>query len=370
MADDAGKEMAADDGAQWVHTRKDNRCGCLTLDRPAALNAISVPMLRRMRAFLEACREDPHIYGIVLQSAVPEAFSVGGDIKLLRQAALSDLQDAARLLAEEYHYYWFLACYTKPHVALINGRVMGSGVGVSLYGTHRVAGENYAFAMPETAIGYFPDVGGAWFLSRLPGEIGLYLGLTGEVVTAADAYHLGLATHVIPAAKFPLIHEAMREAEPIDPLLDDLHETPEPGPIMAMRPWIDGAFSANRVEDILARLAVMEGKGASWAEKTAARLRQRSPLSLKITLKQIRRGRKLGLKSALEMEFALGLRVLEGKDFFEGVRAQVIDKDRNPRWSPPSLAEVTDEMVAAHFAPLPPDAALTLPEPPPIPAIG
>jgi enoyl-CoA hydratase len=226
-------------------------------------------------------------------------------------------------------------------------------VGIYIYGTHRVAGENFRFSMPETGLGFFPDVGGSYFLSRLPGEMGVYLGLTGETVGPADAWHLGLVSHYIPSSDFDMIHNALVESEPIDPFLDELNRDPGTGPLAVLMPVIDRVFSGATMEEIFARLDGQTGEYAEWAQKTAAALRKRAPLSLKVTLRQIREGGKLPrLKEALAMEFRLASRFLAGHDFREGIRAAMIDKDQAPRWQHASLSEVTDTMVDAYFAPL------------------
>jgi enoyl-CoA hydratase len=238
-------------------------------------------------------------------------------------------------------------------VALIDGPVMGGGVGISIYGTHRVAGERFRFAMPEVTIGLFPDIGGGWFMSRFPGETGTYLALTGRSVGRADGFYLGIASHCAPAADFDKIRHAMIESDPIDPVVAALHQDPGEGEIAPLRDAIDRIFAAETMEDILARLDAETGTHQDWARGTAALIRQNAPLSLKVTLRQLRmaRGNAL-LKDALATDFRLATRMVAAPDFREGVRAAIIDKDRNPRWQPASLADVTDEMVASFFAPL------------------
>jgi len=230
---------------------------------------------------------------------------------------------------------------------------MGGGLGISLYGTHRIAGANLLAAMPETGIGLFPDIGAGFFLPRFPGETGLYLGLTGRSFGRADAFYLGITTHCIDAGEYDTIRDAMIEGDPIDAVLDGLHRHPGDGEIAALRPAIDRIFAAESVDAILSRLDAETGSHAEWAGETAAIIRQRAPLSLKVTFRHIREGRKAAsLKEALKTEFRLTSRLLTRPDLREGVRAALIDKDRSPKWRPASLAEVTDDMVAACFAPL------------------
>ncbi len=201
------------------------RAAFVRLNRPKALNAVTLGMIRALESSYHRWAKAPHIYGVVME-AEGKAFSAGGDIRTLHRWANESPEEADRYYAEEYQHDWTLERFRKPHVALIDGVMMGGGIGISLYGTHRVAGENLRFAMPETGIGFFPDIGGSWFLPRMPGMIGLYLGLTGNIIGRADAYYLGVATHCVPAEKFEAVKAAMADGEPIDQVLDALHEHP------------------------------------------------------------------------------------------------------------------------------------------------
>jgi enoyl-CoA hydratase len=231
----------------------------------------------------------------------------------------------------------------------MNGLVFGGGIGISLYGTHKVAGENYSFAMPEAGIGFFPDVGATYFLPRMPGKIGLYLALTGNRIGRADAYALGLLTHCIDSREFDSIREAMCEADPIDPVLDGRHADPGPSPLLEMQERIDRHFSAESVEGIVASLQGVSGADAEWARETAAKIGKSSPLGLKITFHQMRNFQGISLKKALELEARIARCFLGGEEFYEGIRAFLIDKDAKPKWSPATLEEVSDEMVEAFF---------------------
>jgi enoyl-CoA hydratase len=334
--------------------REQGRAGILTLNRPKALNALTHPMIKTMEAHYLKWASMPRIYGVVLDAAPGRAFCGGGDLRALAEADSLDARLA--FFRDEYQHNWTLECFTKPNVSLIDGIVMGGGLGISLYGTHRVAGANFLGAMPETGIGLFPDIGAGFFLPRLPGETGMYLGLTGQNFGRADAFHLGIATHCIDAAHYETIRNAMIEGDPIDPVLDSLHRHPGEGELAALRPVIDRVFSAESVEAILSRLDAETGPDAEWARETAAIIRQRAPLSLKVTYRQLREGRATAsLKEELKTEFRLTSRFLVHPDLREGIRAILIDKDRSPKWQPASLDEVTDDMVAACFAPLGPD---------------
>ena len=243
-------------------------------------------------------------------------------------------------------------------MALIDGIVMGGGVGVSVHGSHRVAGDRFSFAMPEVGIGFFPDVGATWFLPRLPGELGTYCALTGERFNAADGVAAGVATHRVSSARHPDLLEGLMGTVSVDATLAAFAEPAGEGPIMARRSTIDRLFAQDTVEDILAALdreAAAAGPDAEWAAKTAATVRTKSPLSLKIAREQMRRGKAWDFEACMRAEFRIVSRIIEGHDFYEGVRAVIIDKDNKPHWNPATLAAVGDEDVAHYFEPRPGD---------------
>ena len=331
----------------------DGRMGLVQLNRPKALNAVTLEMIAGLEAFYHRCAKDPHIYGIVME-AEGKAFCAGGDIRTIRDWIQNDLPRADRFYAAEYQHNWSLQCFRKPHVALMNGAVMGGGVRISIYGTHRVAGENTAFAMPETGIGFFPDIGGGWFLPRMPGMTGMYLGLTGHICGRADAYYAGAATHCIPAAQFETVKTAMIEGEPIDPVLDGLHEHPGESFLEKHREPIERIFGSSSVEGIMKGLENEEGGWREWAQNTLSVLAKKSPLALKVAFEQLRRGRNYkSLKEALIVEYRLATRMIRLPGFSEGIRAVIVDKDQSPKWQPRSLAEVSDASVQSLFEPLP-----------------
>jgi enoyl-CoA hydratase len=337
--------------------------GVVVLNRPHALNALTTAMRATIAEAYPRYARDPQIYAVVVKSASPKAFCAGGDLREITQWARDRPAEARRSLAEEYTLNWLLECFSKPMVSLIDGMVMGSGVGISIYGTHRAAGERYVFAMPETAIGLFPDDGVASVFARLPGETGMYLGLTGRSIGRADAYRLGLATHCIPAARFAEIEAGLASADPIDPLLDGLHEDPGEGELDTHRNVIARCFAGASVEDIVARLeneCRRESAAAAWCAAVLADLAMRSPSSLKVTFRHVREARARDLRQTLMLDYRLACRFLGGHDFHEGVRAALIDKDRHPRWRPDRLEDVSDAMVERHFAPMP-GAELVLP---------
>jgi enoyl-CoA hydratase len=342
-----------------ITCEEQGRAGLVRLTRPKELNALTLDMIRALEAFKHRCAKNPHIYGIV-QEAEGKGFCAGGDIRLIRKLAQGQPEEADRYYAVEYQHNWTLQCFRKPHISLMNGITMGGGAGISLYGTHRVAGENLSFAMPETGIGFVPDVGTSWFLPRMPGEMGLYLALTGHVCRRADSYYLGIATHCIPAEKFEAIKAAMIEAEPIDAILDGLHESPGKSELEALRVPIDRIFSAATLDDVLSGLEREDGVWRDWAQETLARLSKRSPLSLKVTFELQKRGKDFrSLKDALTVEYRVATHLIRQHDFAEGVRAVVVDKDQSPRWRPATLEDVDDALVQAMFQ-RPPGGDITL----------
>lgn len=326
------------------------RCGLVTLSRPRALNAVSYDMIALMEEHYIEWAGDADIYGIILQSSDPRAFCSGGDIKALYEwKKAGQLDRILKLYTTEYQHNWTLDRFIKPHVALMDGYVFGGGVGVSLYGTHKVAGEKYRMAMPEAGIGFFPDIGASYFLPRMPGHIGMYLALTGEQINRADAYALGLLTHCIEASEFPAIRDAMIEAEPIDPVLDSRHVDPGPSKLMDMQQAIDSHFSQASVEDILASLHDADVGERDWAGRTIRQISSNAPFSLKVAFHQVRHTGNPSLEEALTLDARIAHKFLTGTDFYEGVRALLIDKDSKPAWAPASLEKVSNEEVAACF---------------------
>jgi enoyl-CoA hydratase len=324
----------------------------ITLNRPRALNALTTAMREKLAAAFPRFAREAQTYCVVIQSASEKAFSAGGDVREIVRWGGEDRDRARRAFKDEYALNWLHECFSKPTISLIDGPVMGSGVGISLFGTHRVGAGKYRFAMPETAIGLFPDVGAAWPLSRMPDSIGMYLGLTGRSIGPADAYALGLLTHCVPAARFEEIQAALADTWPVDTVLDDLQVDPGPGELVPHAAHIAYCFSAPTVEEIVARLGVVGGKARDWAEGVIADLKARSPISLKVTQRHIRDARALDLRQTLSVDYRLACRFLDGRDFYEGVRAALIDKDGKPQWQPARLEEVTDTMVDDYFVTL------------------
>ncbi len=330
--------------------------GVVTLKRPKALNAVTHAMVLELHAQLNTWAHDPAITRVVITAAGERAFSAGGDIRALYDLGCAGRHDKAlQFWADEYPLNAAIKNYRKPYVALLDGIAMGGGVGVSVHGSHRVAGDRFSFAMPEVGIGFFPDVGATWFLPRMPGEIGTYCALTGERFGVADGVGAGIATHRIPSARFPALLEGLAGTVSVDAVLAAFSEPAGEGPILAQRAAIDRLFAGDRVEDTLAALdreASSTSASAEWAGKTAATIRAKSPLSLKLALAQVRRGRHWDFETCMRAEFRIVSRIIHGHDFYEGVRAVIVDKDNKPHWQPATLAEVSDAEIERHFAPL------------------
>lgn len=329
--------------------------GLVTLNRPRALNAVTLIMVRALRQQLDAWRDDPGVTRVVIMGAGGRAFSAGGDLRQVYELGRSGRQDEALIYwREEYALNDVIKHYAKPYVALLDGIVMGGGVGVSVHGSHRVAGDKFLFAMPEVGIGFFPDVGATWFLPRLPGELGTFCAVTGERLGSADAVSSGIATHRVGSADIPHLVDALCDASSVDQAL--AHARPqEAGPITSRRAVIDRAFAADTVETILANLDHEAKTGqpdAQWAAATAATIRSRSPTSVKLALAQVRWGRERSFAECMRAEFRIVSRIVHDHDFYEGVRALIIDKDNQPRWRPATLAEVADKDIERHFLPV------------------
>ncbi|MBW7849196.1 MAG: enoyl-CoA hydratase/isomerase family protein [Rhodospirillales bacterium] len=331
--------------------------GKILLNRPQALNALTFSQIRAMDRQLRAWAEDRSVRAVTIEGAGEKAFCAGGDIRAIYESRQREEFGAlADFYREEYILNHFIKTFPKPYIALIDGIVMGGGVGVSIHGSHRIATERTLFAMPETGIGLFPDVGGTYFLSRCPGQIGMYLGLTGARLKAADSLYAELATHHVPTQRLPEIEQALWledvESElyaTVSCILDAYHEDPGPAPLAEHREAIDRCFGEPSLDAIFQALAE---EGTTWADEVLAGLRTKSPTSLLVTFKQIRLGAKLDFEQAMRIEYRLSQRFMAGHDFFEGVRAVIIDKDQKPRWRPASLDELSTEDIDAYFAPL------------------
>ncbi|MFJ3583054.1 enoyl-CoA hydratase/isomerase family protein [Streptomyces sp. NPDC090127] len=341
------RDTQAEADGPHVLVRTEGRAGLLTLNRPRALNALTHPMVLRMDEALTAWEDDPAVETVVVRGAGERGLCAGGDIRAIHEDARAGRTASLGFWHDEYRLNARIARFPKPYVALMDGIVMGGGVGVSAHGSVRVVTERSRVAMPETGIGFVPDVGGTYLLSRAPGELGTHLALTGAQAGAADALLNGLADHFVPSRDLPRLTDELTRA-PAHEVLSRFARPAPPGPLAAARDWIDTAYAADTVEEIIDRLLA---SGVTEAKETAATLLSRSPTALKVTLVALRRARLLdSLEAVLAMEFRLSAAALASADLVEGIRAQVIDKDRTPRWTPPTLGEVTEADVASYFA--------------------
>jgi enoyl-CoA hydratase len=321
-----------------VTTRVSAGTGVIALDRPGALNALDLTMVQLITAALEEWRDDDAVRSVVVHSTSPKAFCSGGDIRAVREAALRG-DDAAVLayFSAEYALNLMIARYPKPYTALIDGYAMGGGLGVSVHGSARVVTERASLAMPETAIGFFPDIGASYFLPRLPGAVGWYLGLTGVRVSGAAAVECGLATHYVPAADLPALEAALTGGGHPDPapVLDAFATAAPPSPeLSGHRAAIERCFGVPGLAEVWQRL---EAEPAEWAADALGALRRASPASLAITFELLRYGAGASLEECLAHELELARGTARTPDFAEGVRAALVDKDRRPTWTVPTI---------------------------------
>ena len=325
--------------------------GTITLNRPKALNALNHEMALAITARLADWAENDGIQQIIIQASGEKAFCAGGDVRWLYEKGKANDRDFLKFYHDEYQLNTMIKRYPKPYIALVDGIVMGGGVGVSVHGSHRFMTEFTTFAMPETGIGLFPDVGGTYFLPRCPGEIGMYLGLTGARLKAADALYAGIATHFVPRDRLADLRETLA-TESIDHMPADFAETPDPGQLEGLHEWIDTTFNGSSVEEIVDNLQGLDGEAGEWGRKTASILATKSPTSMKITFRQIREGAKLDFEDCMAIEYRMVNRIFTAPDFFEGTRAVIVDKDNSPSWQPTSLANVSEALVDEFFADL------------------
>lgn len=336
--------------------------GIITLNRPQALNAVTSGMVGALTRQLSEWESDGAVTRVIITAAGDRAFSAGGDLRALFELGRAQhYQAALTYWRTEYALNALIKRYRKPYLALIDGIVMGGGAGISIHGSHRVAGDRFVFAMPEVGIGFFPDVGATWFLPRLPGELGLYLALTGHRLGAADGVLSGIATHRVASPRFPDLIEALCGNVSVDALLGAFAEPAGEGPLSARKAAIDRLFAGDSAEGILIALDVAasgEGDDADFARAAAVALRRKSPTSLKIALAQLRRGRSLDFAECMRTEFRIVSRLLLQHDLYEGIRSVIIDKDQAPHWRPSSLEAVSASEVERYFAPQSDELAL------------
>ncbi len=325
--------------------------GVITLNRPKALNALTQGMVLAIHPQMEAWARDDSVQAVVIVGAGDRGFCAGGDILWLRDNGLEDRPVALSFFWDEYRLNRYIKNYPKPYIAIIDGITMGGGCGLSVHGDFRVATERTGYAMPETGIGLFPDVGGSYFMPRCPGETGMYSALTGDRLKPADAVYLGIATHYTPSNRIDDLLVALAEGdiadtEAISKILEGFNEDPGPSEVERLRGQIDVVFAEETVDGIFTALLM---SGSEWAKKTLSTLKTKSPSSVKVTFRQMREGARMEFDDCMRMEYRIVTQIMAGHDFYEGVRAVIVDKDNTPIWSPTVFDDVTDADVDAYF---------------------
>jgi enoyl-CoA hydratase len=342
----AGGERLPGEAGEVLFERRGS-LGVVTLNRPTAVNALTAGMAAAMLEQLTLWADDDAVAAVLVRGAGDRGLCAGGDIVAIYRDMLDGGDATADFWAVEYRLNLLISEYPKPYVAFMDGLVLGGGVGISAHGSVRIVTERTRTGMPETTIGFVPDVGGTLLLSGSPGETGTHAALTGAHLSGADALFLGLADCFVPSGRLPELAAAL-ETEEVAAAVARFTEPAPASVLAAQQEWIDACYSSDDAEEILRRLRTAGGEAAG----AAGTIEAKSPTAVKVALESLRRVRGLSLEQALEQEYRVGLHFLAGPDFREGIRAQVVDKDRNPRWKPATLAEVTKADVAAYFAPL------------------
>lgn len=341
-----------------VLTKSEGGVGYITLNRPEALHALNLDMCESILAALRVWALDPNVHMVMIDHADgSRGFCAGGDIAMLRESGMNDGKEARTFFAEEYRMNAAIKAFPKPYLAVMDGVTMGGGVGLSVHGSHRIATERTLFAMPETGIGLFPDVGGGWFLPRLRGELGTWLALTGERLKGVDVAAARVGTHFLPSELVPNLKAQIADAdfaggaaEMLGEILSRLTHAVPSGSFESNVETIDACFAYDRAEDIVEAL---ERDGSDWALKQAQTIRSKSPETVKVALRQVRDGGKCKtFEENMRMEYRIGWRKVQSPDFIEGVRAVIIDKDHAPKWAPDTLEGVSEADVARYFEPL------------------
>lgn len=342
-----------DHSTDEIRFEKRGRAGIVILDRPKALNALTLPMVVAMKRQLDDWAADTGVAHVVLTSSSEKAFCAGGDIRRIHDMGKAKEPGLTDFFHEEYVLNRAIHRFPKPFTSLIDGICMGGGVGLSAHAPYRVGSEKTLFAMPEVSIGFFPDVGGTHMLSRMPGETGAYLAMTGGRLKAADCLHIGFLSHYVPSARMGELLAALCEASDPAPVLAGIAEDAGPAPMASQRGAIDRLFGGDDAAAILARLEAESGADAEWAHGIAAGIRTKSPTSVAVALHQVRIGGSLSFEECMRIEFRIVSHILEGHDFYEGVRSVLIDRDNAPDWRPATIADLDRRAIEAHFTTVP-----------------
>lgn len=331
--------------------------GMITLNRPQTLNALSVEMILALDKQLKSWAQNPNIKAVIIQGAGEKAFCAGGDIRRVYEISEDYTAEPMQFFQYEYRMNHRIFQFPRPYIALVHGITMGGGAGVSVHGSHRVGAENLRFAMPETGIGFYPDIGASYFLPRCLDRVGFYLALTGNIINAADALYAGIIDAIVPQQKFDALIAMLAETkfpadahESVSQIINQFTVEVEPSSLLLHRYDIERCFSHQSIEAIIAAL---QHEKTPWAQTTLTTLLSRSPTSLKVTLRELQSSMLLSFDECMQMEYRITNRFLKNHDFYEGVRAAIIDKDKSPQWQPKTLAEVHATDVDAYFAPLP-----------------
>ncbi len=337
-----------------IEFRQEQRLAKVIINHSDRKNAITKSMREDLISTYKKWVAEPEIYAITIEAQEPTIFSSGADLVEIHEAYLQSKADAVALFRQEYETMWSIECYTKPLITMINGAVMGGGVGLIQFGTHIVAGENFSWSMPEVKMGLFPDIGITYLLAKMPSNIGLYLALTGRSITRQDGLYLGLLEHCIDSQHFEQIQSQLAQADPIDPLLDNLHRSSnanqsiEKSEVAQKAALIEQIFSHPTIETILEALKAQDDEHESWAKEVIADLQSAAPISLKVTLEAMKRAKNLKLEEALEQDYILAQHFLSANDFIGSIKARLFEKT-TPVWMPATLEEVSESMVAGYF---------------------
>lgn len=331
----------------------ENHKGIVTLNRPKALNALSVLMVTALLEQIQAWSIDPAIHAIFIRATEGKAFCAGGDVRWLYEAGRTRYDSILAFFEQEYQLNQLIYDLKKPYIALLDGMTMGGGVGISLHGRYTIATERFQFAMPETTIGFFPDVGGSYLLTRCPGALGIYLGLTGSILGSEQSFASGLIRYHVPAADLAQHTQALVDMDlsslahaKIERYLVQKTQTVNHDSLRSLQVQVDQHFMGQTVEDIMMSL---QQQNDPWCQKTFTLLQTKSPISLKVTLQQLQRAKRKSLQACLQQDRCLVAHFLQNPDFYEGVRALLVDKDKCPRWQPASLSEVSPQQIANYF---------------------
>lgn len=321
---------------------QNGKLGVITLNRPEAINALNIVMCETLSDQLKIWEEDSEIKAVVINAEGDRGFCAGGDVRAVYKIGQEDPLETIHFFSEEYQLNRRIYHFPKPYISFVHGICMGGGLGISTHGSHRVVSEDLRLAMPETKIGFYPDVGATFFLSRLPGEIGMYLGLTGTEINAQSALYAGLVDHMIPKKDFPNAMEALIGLEELDDtnihkVLEKFAQKHKNSELSKNREFIDACFKGDDLDDILSQL---DEHGSEWSKKILSDILSRSPTSIKVTFEALRKAKRLEFNDCMAMEYRITEQLVQQHDFYEGVRAAIIDKDNKPQWKPSSLDEV------------------------------